>query len=84
LYNKKVSDINSGYRILRVSKFKGKLNATGMGMVAQITSFALKNNIPFIEVPISYGIRLGKSKLGIVKDGLIIAYTILMEKFRES
>lgn len=81
LFAHKITDINSGMRIIKLSTFLGKLNARNMGMVASMTCYSIKNNIPFKEIPIIYGERIGESKLKLT-DGLVILYYILFERFR--
>ncbi len=81
LFRRKVMDINSGMRLLRIDLFKGNLSARHMGMVAQMTSFALRNKLKFEEVPIDYGERRGESKI-FMWDGLFILYRIFSERFK--
>lgn len=82
LFNTKIRDINSGMRIIKLSSFKGHVSAKNMGMVAQMTCFAIRNKIPFKELNIEYGQRIGESKLKL-RDGFTILFFILKERFRK-
>jgi len=79
LFGKYLKDVNSGMRIIRVKKFAGKLTAYNMGLVAQMTSMALRKKMIFEEVPIRYGERLGQSKVR-AYDGIVILWKILKER----
>ena len=81
LFSHQIMDINSGMRLIRVSLFHGRVDAYNMGMVAQMTSLALRNKLKFIEMPISYGKRLGSSKIRIW-DTTVILWHILNERFK--
>lgn len=80
LYNQQVSDINSGMRMLRVSKFVDSLTERNMGMVAQISSIAMRNRWLIRQVPIEYDKRIGDSKID-VWDWFVISWCILREWF---
>lgn len=82
LFQRKVLDINSGMRIIRIAKFRGALNAYNMGMVAQMSSFAYRNDLNVREIEISYGKRKGESKIRIW-DGAIILYHIFSERIKK-
>lgn len=79
IYAHPVNDINSGFRMLRVSLFNNRLTETNMGMVAQISSIAMRNRWRISEIPINYGKRVGKSKIDIL-DGFVILWCILRER----
>ncbi len=82
VFNKQILDINSGMRFVRVSKFRKHMDATHMGMVAQMTCFAILNQLKYIEVPIGYGERKGKSTV-VLWDAVVIAYKIVRERFKK-
>jgi len=82
LHSKKVMDVNSGMRIMQVDKFKGNLTATHFGQDAQMTSFALRNQLRFKEIPIQFGERLGESKIRIW-DAVSIFYRIFSERLKK-
>jgi len=81
LFGKEILDINSGMRMIRINKFKGHLSERNMGMIPQISSFAMRNNLRIQEVPIKYEKRIGNSKSDII-DGIVILWCILRERFR--
>lgn len=80
LYGSKLKDINSGLRAFKVNKIND-VDAKGFDIEAQITIKALKKKLKIKEVPIKYRRRVGKSKIRI-KDGFIILWRIIIEKFR--
>lgn len=80
LHKQRVADINSGMRMLRVSKYTDRLTERNMGMVAQISSIALRNGWSVKEVPIEYDKRIGKSKIDML-DWFVITWTIVRERF---
>lgn len=79
LFGTKLKDINSGLRAFKVERFKGKLNAKGFDIEAEITTKAVKNNLKIKEVPIEYKRRLGKSKIRLW-DTFRILKRILLER----
>ena len=81
LFNQPVGDINSGMRMIRVSKFSKKLTEGNMGMVAQISSVAMRNNWAIKEVSIEYDKRVGQSKIDIW-DWFVISWCIIRERWR--
>jgi len=81
LFWRMVKDINSGMRCIRVNKFIDHLNAPNMGMVAQMTCFAIRNKLPYVEIPISYGERKGHSKIVLI-DAYVILQTIFLQRIK--
>ncbi len=80
LYLTHLKDINSGLRVMRVSKFKGLIDAKAFDVEAQITVRALKNGMKIKEMPIAYNKRMGESKLRL-SDGVSILWRIIIERF---
>lgn len=81
LFARRVRDVNSGMRLVRVGLFRPYMTATHMGMVAQMTCFALRNRLKFVEVTIGYGDRKGASTVKLT-DGWVILRRIISERFR--
>jgi dolichol-phosphate mannosyltransferase len=63
LFGCRFRDVNSGLRAMRVEKFLGGLNAEGFDIEAQITAKAARNRWRVGEVPVRYGVRVGRSKI---------------------
>lgn len=82
LFVQKIKDLNTGMRVIRLESFVKHLSALDMGMVSQITCVAKREKLKILEIPIAYDIRLGKSKLSVFKDGLIILNRIIVEKYK--
>lgn len=82
MYGKRIKDVNSGMRIMNVSKFFGHVDSSQFGMVPQISSFALRNNYSYKEVDISYSERAGESKVNIL-DGAVILWALIKERFKK-
>ncbi|MBU0581060.1 MAG: glycosyltransferase family 2 protein [Candidatus Margulisbacteria bacterium] len=82
LYLSNLKDVNSGMRIIKIEKFLNKLDAKQFDIEAQITTTALKNKLKIKEIPIEYKKRKGESKIRI-KDGFIITWRIIIERFRK-
>ncbi|MDQ1281401.1 MAG: dolichol-phosphate hexosyltransferase [Thermoproteota archaeon] len=79
LFNGKVSDSQSGYRVMNRDVIE-KLNLTSKGfeVETEITVKALKQDLKIVEVPITYTKRRGTpTKLNSFKAGLRIVRTIL-------
>lgn len=82
LYGRRLKDVNSGMRVIKIPLFNGCLTARRMGLVAQMTCFSLKNNYRVIEVPIPYGVRKGTSKVR-AWDTFVVLWYIFKERFRK-
>lgn len=80
LFCTRLKDINSGQRIIKVSKFRDSLTAKGFDIEANITTTALKKRLKIKEVPIEYLPRRGQSKIKI-KDGFLILWRIIRDRF---
>jgi dolichol-phosphate mannosyltransferase len=63
LFGGRFQDINSGLRAMRVEKFAGILDAEGFDIEAQITAKAARNRWRVGEIPVRYGVRVGRSKI---------------------
>jgi len=82
LFGCRLRDINSGLRALRVEKFDGGLNAAGFDIEAQMTAKAARNRWRIAEVPVRYGVRLGRSKIRI-RDTFRIVKKIFAERLKK-
>jgi glycosyltransferase involved in cell wall biosynthesis len=80
LFNHPVRDINSGMRMIKVNKFRNRLTEKNMGMVAQISAIAMRNDWSIKEVSIEYGKRVGQSKIDVF-DWFVITWCIVRERF---
>jgi len=80
LFNQPVRDINSGMRMMKVDKFRKRLTEKNMGMVAQISAIAMRNDWSIKEVSIEYGKRVGQSKIDVF-DWFVITWCIVRERF---
>lgn len=70
LFRAGVSDAHSGLRAVRRSALRElDLRATGMEFASEMIVKAAKHGLRIEEVPISYRIRAGRSKLSPVRDG---------------
>lgn len=80
LFFASLKDVNSGMRVFKVAKMPA-LDAEKFDIEAQMTIRAIKSGLKIREVPIDYFERKGKTKVRL-KDGLIILFGILKERFR--
>jgi len=80
LYGAKLTDVNSGLRVMKVKDFYKKLDAKGFDIEVDITIKALKQKLKIKEIPINYKERLGVSKILWV-DGIKILLKIIKERF---
>lgn len=79
-FNSKISDPNSGFRVIKVSALdKINLASSGFEIEVELTAKFLKNKLKIVEKPITYRRRPGqsKSKLKVFRDGYRILSTIL-------
>lgn len=72
-------DINSGLRVMRVSKFRGLLDAKDFDIEAQMCCRALKQKLRIKDLPIEYGDRTGSSKVAF-RHAFLIFFRILWER----
>ncbi len=83
LYGSSLKDVNTGLRLVEVASFRNHVSEKFMGMVPQMTSFALRNKLKIKEIPIEYQSRMGTSKLNKIKDGWEIAMAIWRERWKK-
>lgn len=82
LHRAYISDLCTGFWLLtRDSIDKMKLNSTGFEIEAEMYTSAAYNQLKIHEIPIHYDIRIGRSKLGSVGDGIRIAMKIIKRRF---
>lgn len=81
LYARRIDDVNSGMRIVRIDRFRGYTDAPHFGMIPQMASMAYRNGFKVIEIPIRYDERMGESKLR-MSDGWIILRALIRERFK--
>ena len=80
---KKISDPCSGFRLFKKSKFIPQLYSfpKDLSFSLAITSYCVRQKIPFQTIDISYANRLGQSKLKPFKDGWIFLAQIIKSLF---
>lgn len=83
LFFSSLKDINTGLRIVNVNVFIPYVKEKNMGMMPQMSVFALRNKLKIKEIEIDYQPRLGLSKLNKIKDGLVILIVILKERIKK-
>ena len=77
LFGVHLTDVLSGLRIMRTSAVKGiRFMSTGFGAEAELTAQFLMEGRKVVEIPASFGRRLGNAKLGYL-DGFRIFETTL-------
>ena len=82
LHRTYISDLCTGFWLLtRDSINQMKLNSNGFEIEAEMYASAAHNRLKIHEIPIYYDIRIGRSKLGSVGDGVRIAMKIIRRKF---
>jgi glycosyltransferase involved in cell wall biosynthesis len=78
LGNHRVSDSASGMRIIRREALDRLYPLPdGLNFTPVMSTRAIHEDIRWIEVPIPYKERVGRSKLNVVQDGLRFLYTII-------
>lgn len=82
LFNQKIRDCSTGFRIFKRSLLPHVLNlpTCGFNFSMQLTLFCLVSSHCWRQVAIRYNHRLGDSKLSVLRDG--IQYLYLMLKYR--
>ncbi|MFH2021221.1 MAG: glycosyltransferase family 2 protein [archaeon] len=69
-FHTNLSDTHSGFRAIRKNKLKKlDLKSSGMEFASEMIIKAAKSNLKISEVPISYHVRHGSSKLRSISDG---------------
>ena len=81
MYRSSVGDMASGMRVLRVSKFTGKLTAGSFDIEPQIYCVALRHKYRVIQHDIPYFKREGDSKINVGHLFLLI-WRIVIERFK--
>lgn len=82
LHRTYISDLCTGFWLLtRDSIDQMKLNSTGFEIEAEMYTSAAYNRLKIHEIPIHYDIRIGRSKLGSIGDGIRIAMKIIKRRF---
>ncbi len=83
LYRTKISDLCTGYWGLKGEIVQDlKLTANGFQFEAELFSELSKKGYAIAEVPIYYRRREGKAKLSSLKDGLKIAWMLILKRFK--
>lgn len=78
LYGLNINDSQSGMRAIRVRSLrKMHLEASGMPLASEMLIEAKKRELNVVEVPITYGKRIGRPKLQPLRDGWRIALTMM-------
>lgn len=83
LFGQRVSDVNTGMRLIRVPSFCSVVTERGMGMMPQISSIAMRLDYTIREVSINYSARKGLSKVRF-SDAFVILWCIIRERFGTS
>lgn len=81
LFFSNVKDMATGFRVIDVAKFKPFLNAESFDIEPQLYAVALREKFSFVEVPIRYDKRIGKSKINLFHFFIIIA-RLIKERFK--
>tara|TARA_B100002051_G_C16540430_1_gene537267 strand:+ start:70 stop:780 length:711 start_codon:yes stop_codon:yes gene_type:complete len=82
LYSRYVSDLCTGFWAFERSAIeKMRLNSTGFEIEAEMYTSAIHERIQMGEIPIHYDPRIGRSKLGSIRDGIRIAMKLLKRRF---
>lgn len=63
LFKARILDVVSGMRVIRLSKFKGRVTAEGFDVDHQMAAIAVAYSLRIQEIPINYQKRLGDSKI---------------------
>ena len=81
LHGKAINDLCSGFWAFSRKAIEDlKLNSMRFEIEAEMYTSCAYNNIPITHVPISYSKRVGKAKLGSVKDGTSIARKLIIRR----
>jgi len=81
LFTQKVSDVNTGMRLIRVASFSSYVSERGMGMMPQISGIAMRRGFRVREKKIKYSERVGESKVRFT-DAFVILRCIIRERFK--
>ncbi len=78
LANRRISDSSSGMRVIRREALSRLYPLPdGLNFTPVMSTRALHEEIRWLEVPIPYKERVGRSKLSVVRDGTRFLYTII-------
>ena len=70
IFKTKIKDSQSGFRLIKKESLeKMNLQSNGMELASEMIIKAKKNNLLIKEVDITYGLRVGTSKLNTFRDG---------------
>lgn len=84
LYQKKISDVCSGYWGFKAEVLKGMdVMATGFELEVKLFSRLARKGYSITELPIYYRRRASRSKLNPLKDGIKIARILISRRFRK-
>ena len=82
LHEVKITDLCSGFwAFSRTAVENLKLNSMRFEIEAEMYTSCAFNKIPITHVPITYSKRIGKAKLGSIKDGSSIARKLIIRRF---
>jgi len=77
LYGKPISDVCSGFWAFRNKAYKGmEIDARHFSLEANFFVECSRKNLRICEVPITYGVRLGETKLSVTHGFDIAAYLL--------
>ena len=86
LYGGRITDVNSGMKLMKIDKFLGKITTDGNDSTVQTVIAALKNKYRIKEIKVPYNDRHGDASRGISKiryrDGILIMWRIIRDRFR--
>ena len=83
LYQKKISDVCSGYWGFRSEVLQDMdIRPTGFELEAKLFSRLARKDYPIAELPIDYRKRANQPKLNPLRDGIKIAWTLINRRFR--
>ena len=78
LYGLEINDSQSGMRAIKVKAMRKMfLEAAGMPLASEMLIEAKKQSLNVVEVPITYGRRVGRPKLQPLRDGWRIGLTMM-------
>lgn len=85
LFKSRLTDVCSGMRIFKAAKLHHVcgIAADDLSFSIELTLLAHNKKWQMSELPIPYGVRMGKSKLSVVKDGLIFFRSILINYIKK-
>ena len=82
LHGLEIHDVCSGYWLFdRQALLRMNLNSMDFEIEAEMYAQCAITGIPLVNVPISYGPRIGEAKLGSLRDGSSIMRKLLVRKF---